>query len=460
MIAARLGTGYERQLKRQVPESKGFVDLVAYFHRRAALLTAAHGGYFLLGPQTLVSTANRRAAIEPVLASGRRIVWGIRRLVWPGEATVEVCVVGVASNDSMIPPVLDGERVATISAALESAFDLTSARRLKPRFRYSQGTDLYGLGFVKTRSEWEALVAVEPAIREYLRPYVNAEILCSSPTLIGDRVAVDFGEREKRELIGVSSLLAHLEEQVVQERSAQTRQIHEHRPWLHWDKRTETYLEARNLNQIVVCPNLSKHLPFLFADPQWLFAKTVKFFVTDRYDDYALLQSSFFYSWVVATSPLRGSTIAFSTRNSLDTYAVPAYTPAMSGTGQRLWEYRANAMSRRSVGITRLLNMVHDDAARGTDVEELREAQRDVDRSVSAAYGWTDFELDHDFRETALGLRYTISEAVKTEALDRLLELNHQRHAEEVAQGLHPAAKLRGAGRPQSSGNAERLFEA
>jgi len=437
MIAARLGTAYERHLKLQVPESKGFVDLVAYFHRRAAILTKADGSHFLFGPQTLVSTVNRRAAIEPLIADGRKIVWGIRRLRWPGEATVEVCAVGLASGASQVAPVLDGERVTGISAALESAFDLSGAKRLLPRFPYSQGTDLYGRSFVKRLSEWTRFLAAEPAIQDYLRPYVNAEILCSSPSLTGDRMAVDFGEKEKRDLVGVSALVAHLEEQVSAERAAQTRQIHEHRPWLHWDKRTESYTEARKLDRIIVCPNLSKHVPLLFADPEWLFSKGVKFFVTDRSDDYAVLQSSFFYSWVVATSTLRGSTIAFSTRNSLDTYAAPPYTQALSDAGARLWTSRADTMRERSAGITTLLNMVNDQAITETAIDALRTLQRDVDGAVCAAYGWTDLELDHDFRETPLGLRYTIPEVVKTEALDRLLELNHARYAEEVAEGLH-----------------------
>ena len=34
-------------------------------------------------------------------------------------------------------------------------------------------------------------------------------------------------------------------------------------------------------------------------------------------------------------------------------------------------------------------------------------------------------------------MRYTLGPAARTEVLDRLLELNHERYAEEVAAGLH-----------------------
>ena len=53
---------------------------------------------------------------------------------------------------------------------------------------------------------------------------------------------------------------------------------------------------------------------------------------------------------------------------------------------------------------------------------------------MAAAYGWSDLDLGHGFHETKQGVRYTISEAARRTVLDRLLALNHQRHAEEEAE--------------------------
>jgi hypothetical protein len=79
-----------------------------------------------------------------------------------------------------------------------------------------------------------------------------------------------------------------------------------------------------------------------------------------------------------------------------------------------------------------------------------------MDLAVRDAYGWGDLALEHGFHQTKQGLRYTISEAARREVLDRLLLLNHQRYAEEVAQGLHDkgAKKARGArkARPKDEG--------
>ncbi len=70
-------------------------------------------------------------------------------------------------------------------------------------------------------------------------------------------------------------------------------------------------------------------------------------------------------------------------------------------------------------------------------IVKLRELHVDLDVSVRDAYGWSDIDLEHQHWETAQGVRFTVSPASKDELLDRLLELNHQRYAEEVAAGLH-----------------------
>lgn len=69
-----------------------------------------------------------------------------------------------------------------------------------------------------------------------------------------------------------------------------------------------------------------------------------------------------------------------------------------------------------------------------------------MDREVANAYGWQDLDLGHDFHTTKQGIRFTISETARREVLDRLLKLNHQRYAEEVAQGLHDKKKAKGKG--------------
>jgi hypothetical protein len=70
-------------------------------------------------------------------------------------------------------------------------------------------------------------------------------------------------------------------------------------------------------------------------------------------------------------------------------------------------------------------------------VRALRDVHVALDLAVLRAYGWSDPDPDHRFHDTAQGRRFTIGPAAPTGVLDRLLELNHARHAAEAASGLH-----------------------
>lgn len=120
-------------------------------------------------------------------------------------------------------------------------------------------------------------------------------------------------------------------------------------------------------------------------------------------------------------------------------------------------------MQTRQEGLTKTYNRFHDPAETSEDIIKLRQLHVEMDYAVAQAYGWDDLindeggtmkdegdnssliihnsSLQHGFHETKQGLRYTISEPIRREILDRLLQLNFDRYAEEVAQGLHDKKK-------------------
>ena len=95
------------------------------------------------------------------------------------------------------------------------------------------------------------------------------------------------------------------------------------------------------------------------------------------------------------------------------------------------------AMQSRQEGLTKTYNRFHDSGESAADIQKLRDLHVEMDKAVVASYGWSDLDLGHGFHETKQGTRFTISEAARREVLARLLKLNHERYAEEVAQGLH-----------------------
>jgi hypothetical protein len=98
---------------------------------------------------------------------------------------------------------------------------------------------------------------------------------------------------------------------------------------------------------------------------------------------------------------------------------------------------------------------------------KLRELHVQMDEVVLEAYGWKDIQLRHDFYEVDYlpendRIRYTIHPSARKEVLKRLLELNHQIHAEEVKAGLwnkkKPDSKKSKIGKERNAGYGGDLF--
>jgi len=109
-------------------------------------------------------------------------------------------------------------------------------------------------------------------------------------------------------------------------------------------------------------------------------------------------------------------------------------------------------MLDRMEGLTKTYNRVHDPEESSDDIVELREIHVALDHAVRDAYGWDDLDLDRDFHETKFGTRFTFALAPRQEVLDRLLELNHERYADEVRRGLHGKSKSKGMRKSQAEG--------
>lgn len=86
---------------------------------------------------------------------------------------------------------------------------------------------------------------------------------------------------------------------------------------------------------------------------------------------------------------------------------------------------------------------VHDPAVTDEEIQRLREIHTEIDYATAEAYGWDDLDFGHGFHATRQGRRFTIAPEVQVEVLDRLLELNHERHAVEVRQGLYTKKKAK-----------------
>ncbi len=259
-----------------------------------------------------------------------------------------------------------------------------------------------------------------------------------------------------------------VEERVKPERATNNRKARREKWWMFGDYASGLQRSISGLSFVQARSQVSKTQLSLMWPTNWIFDQRLIVFSTDCRGFLACLNSSLHYWWALQYGATLRTDATYTPTTCFETFPLPDWdiycrsvtNASLVSAGQQ-WEEAVNySRFELSFGLTQLFNDVHDDTARNILVGNLRQLQSDLDRAVAAAYGWDDLDLGHGFHETRQGTRFTISEPARREVLARLLKLNHERHAEEVAQGLHDKkrgktktpASGRGRGRKASSG--------
>ena len=228
--------------------------------------------------------------------------------------------------------------------------------------------------------------------------------------------------------------------------------------WQYWRIRGELYEAIAPCDQILVCARVSKLLIFSFVPNKYVFNEKLVIFPESNFIYFGFLQSEIHVHWAWQySSTMRDAGINYSPTDVLETFPFPDLNPTtqqqLEAIGENYYNHRQKIMTETQLGLTKTYNRFHHPNKTDPEIEKLRQLHIEMDNAVAAAYGWEDLiaplskggwgdkGLNHDFHQTKQGLRFTISEQNRREILDRLLQLNHQRYAEEEKQGLHDKAK-------------------
>ena len=171
-----------------------------------------------------------------------------------------------------------------------------------------------------------------------------------------------------------------------------------------------------------------------------------------------MLSSGLHWWWAVTLASTLETRIRYTPTDCFETFPQPELTEAVTKAGGALDAHRRALMLERWEGLTKTYNRVHDPDERAEGIVELRRLHVELDHAVAVAYGWDDLPMDHNFHETRQGIRYTLSPTTRTDVLDRLLELNHQRAAAEAAAGV--TRPRRGGARRRRPADGQTSLEA
>jgi hypothetical protein len=292
------------------------------------------------------------------------------------------------------------------------------------------------MGFILAPEEAQSLMLKDSKNKDVLFPYLNGEDLNSRPDQSPSRWVINFQDWPLEKAEAYTDCIDIVRKKVKPERDRNNRKIRREFWWQYAERCPALYSTIKNNEKVLVCPIFTKHLSFCFVPSNQVFMNKLYIFPFEQHKHISLLNSSIHEIWARAFSSTLETRLQYTPSDCFETFPFPLNMESLNDIGERYYNHRQSIMLARQEGLTKTYNRFHNPNEHAADIVQLRALHKEMDESVAHAYGWDDLALEHGFHETKQGLRYTISEAARREVLDRLLALNHQRHAEEVAAGL------------------------
>ena len=483
-ITGTLGTPYRDFIQEFIGNNvKGNADLVAYFFLQVCRLLREKGHFGLVATNTIAQGDTREVGLDQIATQGS-IYRAVPSRPWSGTAALEVAYVWGKKGQWQGKYVLDEKAVSGITPYLTVLGTTTGKpERLESNSGKSfQGSVVLGMGFVLEPEEAQVLVAKNPKNKDVLFPFLNGSDLNSNPNQSPSRWIINFFDwplspehddpkkpkgapfaSDYPDCLGIVERLVKPERDKLGEKKDSSAQGYAKFWWQYARKGKDLYAAIAPINPVLCAAIHSKMLIFSFVPTNIIFSHALVIFALNKYSYLSLLQSSIhdFWAWDKC-STIRDAGIRYSPTDGFETFPFPDLTPAQEQTlndiGERYYQHRQAIMTATQLGLTKTYNRFHNPDETDPETEKLRQLHIEMDQAVCAAYGWDDLlngdGLNHDFHDTKQGLRFTISETIRRQILDRLLQLNHQRYAEEVAQGLHDKKGKKKASKPKQNVSA------
>ncbi len=348
------------------------------------------------------------------------------------------------------------------------------------------------------------LIDEDPKNAEIIFPFIGGEEVNSSPTHANHRYVINFGERTEEECRAEwPKLMDIVERKVRPARQAQNREIRRRYWWRFGETCPALYEAISGYERVLAIARVSQSFGFAVLASDQVFSEQLIIICLASNLFFPILQSTVHEIWAKFFSSSFGDGLRYSPSDCLRTFPLSGLTFKSAATdilakstqenlediGEKYLNFRAELMVNNDEGLTSTYNRFHDPAETSNGLLKLRRLHSEMDQAVLQTYGWSDvptacgFGLDHlDVEDEAqlpvslqeridngdlffvdteeamafeaqlrsfeaikgrkkLPWRYRWPDDVRDDVLARLLALNAERYAEEVAQGLHTKSK-------------------
>lgn len=390
-LRAARGDQYIDWLKRTF--GVGVKDYCVYWFRKAHdhLKPGQRAG--LVGTNSISQNRARSASLDYLVAGGGVITDAVSTQKWPGEAKVHVSLVNWIKQPPVPPDtfVLNGEPVSGITAELRTPGHSTGtvARLAANRGRCFQGPIPVGDGFIVTAEEAESLLArADASYRDVVRPYLTGEDIADDPHQRPRRWVIDFAQLPLEGAMRYPAALDIVRTRVKPVRETNNRKARRERWWLFGEQAVGMRRAVAGLPRYVAGGRVGKRLLFAWQQPTACPSDLINVLAFDDAYSMGVLSSVPHGSWAWSRSSTLKGDLRYTPSTVFETFPWPY--PVTDAQRERVVEASRQVITRRQAicqreqfGLTRLYNLVDEGA-----YTEVRDAHRDLDEAVAAAYGW------------------------------------------------------------------------
>jgi len=466
--------GYIDWLKSVHAESHGNSDLVSHFFRRMFFLLRQSGYFGLIATNTVAQGDTRTTGLRWLCMHGGTIYVARQRQRWHSSSvSIVASVIHVKKGEMSGPFDLNGRSVDTITAYLFHAGGSDNPAVLRSNKGKSFiGSYILGMGFTFDDNDRNTeaspislmhhLIDKDIRNKERIFPFIGGQEVNEHPRQENHRYIISFEDMDEAEARKWPDLMAVVEANVKPQRMQQNREARARYWWRFGEPAPALYRAVKGSSRVLVNSMVSPHLAFAFVPSDQVFSHSLVVYDIQDVAVFGVLQCRVHEVWAKFQSSTALELMRYTSSDCFDTFPFCTDLTSVEQSSSSYYEFRTSLMVQNNEGLTKTYNRFHDPHEKSPEIATLRELHAAMDRAVLEAYGWDDlaqnarceFLLDYEEEENGDSVgkkkskkkkpwRLRWPDEFRDEVLARLLELNEERHQEEL---------LAGASEPQRHG--------
>jgi hypothetical protein len=432
------GAKYVNQIREKYPEIPGRADYCVYWFYKAHQQLPEKGCAGLVGTNTIRQNYSREGGLDYIVKNDGTITEAVSTQVWSGDAVVHVSIVnwikGEKAGKKKLSMQLGDHKESPwqlweldyINSSLSATTDISQAKKILTNA--NSGTCYQGQthgheGFLLTPLQAEILFT-DIVSRSIIYPYLTGDELLTNLQGLPARYIIDLNHCSNVEFLkSYNQALKYIQKTVFPTIKANAddeklktgkktgpRQSHFRRWWKYWRDRPELIEKLKQIPRYIVCSRVTKRPIFEFIAANIRPNDALQVFpLADDYS-FGILQSNLHWQWFINRCSTLKKDFRYTSDTVFDTFPFPQ-SPSLEQVQKvtessiNLRQIRREIMTKNQWSLRELYRNLTNDP-QNSDIQEVQQAQEQLDQTVAIAYG---MDLKADPLEFLLNLNLEVT---------------------------------------------------